>query len=278
MKRFVVGVMVVVGCVGAVPTVAQASTGSIKGFVCQTGEMPAQRAMSITAVMRPVPDTAKLTMRFQLLRRTHRHGVSTTVSGPGLKSWLTPKDPTLGTRPGDTWIVKHPVVELAAPAYYRFKVTFRWLGSSGQVLAQTSHRSKLCFEPQLEPDLKMVKGWAVAGSPGQYGAAIRNVGASLSSSFTVEVSDPEKTSPLATSQVQRPLAANTPANKPWLVSLSGAACIPGDPLNVTVIPGSEDDSNMADDTYQTTCPQPTPASTALKRKHRTAPVQGVRGR
>jgi hypothetical protein len=219
-------------------------------------------------------------MRFQLLRRAHRHGVSTSVSGPGLKSWLTPKDPTLGTRPGDTWIVKHPVVELAAPAYYRFKVTFRWLGSSGQVLGQTSRRSKLCAEPGA--DLKMVKGRAESATPGHYDAVIQNVGSMKSSPFTVQVTDDSPGGGVLAQSPQPPYPPLIPGAK-LTVSLTGVACHANDMLNITVIPaGSDNGDNPTDDTFMATCPTPTTTSTAtstaLKRRHRAARAQGLRGR
>ena len=57
--------------------------------------------------------------------------------------WITPKNPTLGQLPGDVWNLQKSVVDLAAPATYRFRVTFRWTGAGGHVLGTTvrySHR------------------------------------------------------------------------------------------------------------------------------------------
>ena len=66
------------------------------------------------------------------------------VRGRGLGSWISPTDPTLGQQAGDVWILNNPVVNLFAPAAYRFRVTFRWIGSQGQTLGTAM---------QLEPDL-----------------------------------------------------------------------------------------------------------------------------
>ena len=71
--------------------------------------------MSVTAVMRPVPGTTKLAMRFELLSRRHRSGGAVSITAHGLGNWITPDDRTLGQRPGDVWIVDHPVVDLDAP-------------------------------------------------------------------------------------------------------------------------------------------------------------------
>src|SRR5438270_7459015 len=126
----------------------------LRGFVCQSALDPGSRATSVTAAMRPQPGTQKLAMRFELLKQNRRHGRAISLTGSKLKTWLTPlpKDPTLGTLPTDKWIVKHPVVDLAAPAFYRFKVTFRWSGAGGQVIGRAVRFSPVCFQPELRPD------------------------------------------------------------------------------------------------------------------------------
>jgi hypothetical protein len=96
--------------------------------------------------MRPVTGTAKMQMRFDLMRRNKPGGTFHLVRGRLLGSWVTPQNPSLGERPGDMWIVNHPVVDLPAPATYRFRVSFRWLGSSGQQLSADVQSSSNCFQ------------------------------------------------------------------------------------------------------------------------------------
>lgn len=272
MRRIILGVTVVACAAAAVPAAASSSTTSstsaLKGFVCQTAAEPAQRAMSVKAVMGHIDGTAKLEMRFQLLKHVKRHGPSATVSGRGLNTWLTPPKPkpgaeTLGSRPGDTWIVKKPVVGLAAPAYYRFNVAFRWLDSNGVVISQASHHSQVCFEPQLMPDLKVKKAWASSRSPGGYVVVVGNSGASASTGFTVVITSAVSGVPLAQlTSPSPPLAAHTQATVP----LAGAACTPGEQLDITVTPTDPmDDANPSDDTAAATCPA---ATTAPARTHR----------
>ena len=59
------------------------------------------------------------------------------VSGGDLGKWIRPTNPpTLGQRPGDHWTVQKQVVNLAAPAVYKLRVSFRWFGT-GQTVLQT---------------------------------------------------------------------------------------------------------------------------------------------
>ena len=44
-------------------------------------------------------------------------------------------------------------VGLPAPATYRFRVTFRWMGSSGQQLLSAVQTSSTCYQPELRADL-----------------------------------------------------------------------------------------------------------------------------
>src|SRR5947209_3196826 len=123
------------------PTLALAGAppkAQLRNFICQQALDPASRATSIKAVMRPVPGTMKLAMRFELLKRVRRAGRAVSLSGPRLKSWIAPKPsngPAFGSQPGDIWVVKHPVVDLAAPSYYQFRVAFRWFDGAGKVIA-----------------------------------------------------------------------------------------------------------------------------------------------
>jgi hypothetical protein len=46
------------------------------------------------------------------------------------------------------WAITKPVVNLAGPAMYRFRVSFRWLDSSGLVIGTRTLVSRGCFQPQ----------------------------------------------------------------------------------------------------------------------------------
>jgi hypothetical protein len=219
--------------------------------------------MSITAVMRRIPGTARFAMKFQLLRRTKRHSRAVSVSGGGLKSWLAPDNPTLGSRNGDTWVVKHPVTGVAAPAYYRFKVTFRWLNSRGRVIGHTDRLGPTCFQPQRQPDLAVIGGWSSTLHPGHYAARVQNRGATKSSPFNLEVAASNGTV-LASSLTALP---GLGAHQQETVMLQGAPCTPGQTLNITVNPTDPaTDYDMADNTFSMTCPAPAASSAAHRRR------------
>src|SRR2546421_9294387 len=122
MRRSVLICFLALGGASAASASVDPAPVKLRGFVCQSAIDPGSRATSVTAAMRPQPGTQKLAMRFELLKQNRRHGRAISLTGSKLKTWLTPKDPTLGTLPADKWIVKHPVADLAAPALYHFKV------------------------------------------------------------------------------------------------------------------------------------------------------------
>ena len=69
----------------------------------------------------------------------------TRVSGGDLGTWIHPTHPpTLGQRPGDHWTVQKQVVNLEAPAIYRVRVSFRWLGSGQRILKTSVRLGRLC--------------------------------------------------------------------------------------------------------------------------------------
>ena len=62
----------------------------------------------------------------------------------GLDQWISPKDPTLGQRNGDVWKLDKVVSDLAGPAVYRLKATFRWTDAHHRVLLHTSRETPVC--------------------------------------------------------------------------------------------------------------------------------------
>ncbi len=117
----------------------------LTGFVCQTARSAPNREVSTTAVMRPRPGTQHMWLKFELLRRTAASPRYVAVRGgrhSDLGKWVSPPDPTLGQQPGDIWQLAKPVVDLSAPARYRFRVWFRWQLAKTQV--QTVLLSAVC--------------------------------------------------------------------------------------------------------------------------------------
>ena len=117
-------------------------------------------------------------------------GTTRSLAGAGdLGTWRSPKDPTLGRRAGDVWMLRKTVSDLDAPARYRFRVTFRWLGVHGTVLATAVRDSGSCTQRELRPDL-LVRGTTVTditGAPARqrYTADIADAGATAAGPFAV---------------------------------------------------------------------------------------------
>ncbi len=252
MKRLQIAVLVGLVVVGYAVAGASAAAprAQLRNLVCQRALDPPARAVSITAVMRPLAGTQKLEMKFELLSRTAGVGASTQLPGAGLGTWITPVRPTLGRRAGDVWIVHHPVAGLSAPAAYRFSVGFRWLGAHGQILDSVTKTTGPCRQPELRPDL-LVQSFTVQPVAGHskidhYVAKIRNVGATGAGSFAVEFTDGTKTKSAA---VKR-LAAHTTRRLQFV----GPACDPTAPPSLAIDPQSQvDDYNRSNNTATAVC-------------------------
>jgi hypothetical protein len=102
--------------------------------VCRRAPDALNRAVAITAVMRPVAGTGRLQLEFILLEKPGRRRSFHPVKGGDLGKWISPSNPTLGQLPADQWILRKQVVNLAGPAIYRFHVAFRWIDAQGHSL------------------------------------------------------------------------------------------------------------------------------------------------
>lgn len=214
----------------AVAFAAASPRASLTSFACVRALDPSARSVSVTSVMRPVPGTRRLAVRFRLLKRPRGSSMFQRVSGPGLGTWISQSS---AQRPQDVWRVIHPVSNLAAPAAYRFAVSFRWIGRGGRVLARAARWSRACRQPELRPDLEVLS-IAVAPDPvnnqaDDYGVRIRNAGATAAGPFRVQLNNQGV---LVHRRVWR-LGAHTTR----FVSLVGPLCDAADPPTVTADPG-----------------------------------------
>ena len=130
---------------------AAATRARLRSPTCVTALDPPSRAISITAMMRPMAGTTKMQIKFDLTSRLNSSRSFTRVRGGDLNSWVTPKDPTLGERPDDVWNVIKQVVDLKAPATYRFKVFFRWIGAHSKVLGTAVKPARPAMSPSCAP-------------------------------------------------------------------------------------------------------------------------------
>jgi len=226
---------------------------ALRGFGCHPALDPPNRSVSVTAVMRPLPGTRRLSLEFDLLVS---HGASTphkVLRAGDLGVWITPKTPTLGQLPGDVWNLQKTVVELPAPAKYRFRVLFRWTGAHGRVLGSTVRYSRVCHQRELRPDLlvRSITVTPIANRPSsdRYTAVIANAGNSAAGPFDVLFA-PADGSPSTTDTISL-LAARSSRTESFVGPLCDATSDP----TVTVDSALQvDDLNRANNTLVATCP------------------------
>ena len=248
-------VATVIGSATASGASAPPPRDQLRSFLCQKALDPPGRSVSIQAVMRPLSGTAKMQMRFDLMRRTRLRAPFRLVRGRLLGSWITPQNPSLGQRPGDVWIVNHPVVDLSAPATYRFRVSFRWFGSNGDQLSSVARSSSNCYQPELRADLRVRSLTATPLPSGDdaYVAMISNRG--LTAAGPVEV-DLAGVGNGTHAQSLGTVGPRSSARQRFVAP----PCTAGNSVTVTVDPSHTiDESNFANNALTIRCPVPSPS-------------------
>ena len=246
----------VVGVIAATSVNADPPRSQLNKFMCVSALDPPSRAISVTAVMRPVTGTSKLQIKFQLYSRSSSTRPFTRVRGGDLNRWVSPSDPTLGQRSADVWTVIKQIVDLKAPAAYRVRAIFRWIGAHNKVLGTTVRTSPSCYQPELRPDLQ-VKTINVEAVPGnadanEYVAVIRNRGATAAGPFQVQFIDGS----VVKSHSVTSLPAHSTIHQRFLGPLctSGPATVTADPVDAV------DDYDRANNSLSVTCSSTTSAT------------------
>jgi hypothetical protein len=147
------------------------------------------------------------------------------------------------------------VTGLRAPASYRFRVAFRWLGAGGRIIAAVVRTSASCRQPDLRPDLLVhsIAVQPVAGNPGQdqYVAEIDNAGPSAANAVAVLFA-PGGGLPPQTVTITR-LAAHSSQTETFI----GPACTAVPAPTITVDPYRKiGDSDRGNNSLTATCPSP----------------------
>jgi len=247
----IAGVIALWVCVPVVA--ADPPRAALRDFVCQQALDPPARAVSVQAMMRPLPGTQKLSIRFQLLVTRKFPASVALVRAGDLGSWTAPQDPTLGQQPGDIWRLTKPVANLLAPAAYRFRVTFRWTGSNGRLLGTAVRLSPSCTQHERRADLLVasIRVRSIAGRPSveDYIVLIRNAGATAAGPFGVLFA-PGDNSASRTLTVAR-LEPGASLRETFVGPLCTASTAP----TITVDPTDQiDDSNRSNNSLTATCP------------------------
>jgi hypothetical protein len=228
----------------------------LRGFVCQRALDPANRSISVQAVMRPLPATWRMALKVDLLvRRGGPPPTESSIRAGDLGVWISPSNPTLGQLPGDVWKFDKSVVELDAPASYRFRFTFHWIGARDRMIGSTVRYSPRCRERELRPDLLVssITVSAITGRPQQslYTAAITNAGATGAGPFDV-LFTPGDSSPPETHTVKF-LGPGQTRTETFVGPLCTAASAPTITADSA---GQVDDLNRANNALTATCPAP----------------------
>lgn len=238
----------------------------LKGFDCRHALDPQDRQVSVKAVMRPLPGTQKLQLKFDLLAAT-AGAPSVAIHGGDLGVWSGPRNPTLGQLPGDVWNYVKTVVDLNAPATYQFRVAFRWIGAGGKSLGSTVRLSKRCRQRELRPDLQVVAPIAVTAIPSRptkdlYTATIRNAGNSAAGPFSVL---------FVSGDGQTTITHDVPllrAGKERVESFVGPLCSAAGPPTITAdSTGVVDDLDRSNNALTATCPAPGSTSASRYTRH-----------
>jgi hypothetical protein len=107
---------------------------------CVTSPEPEERAVTFAGEMATIPGSAKMEMRIDVLERMPRELVFHTVTAPGLGVWRTS---ATGVK---SYKYVKEITNLAAPAYYRAVVRFRWLNARGRTIKGLEARTPRCAQ------------------------------------------------------------------------------------------------------------------------------------
>jgi hypothetical protein len=147
-------------------------------------------------------------------------------------------------------MLKQNVVNLSAPAAYRFRVWFRWTGANGRVLSRAVRVSPVCYQPDPRPNLSVrsISVTSLGNGQSRYDVLVHNGGNLASGPFTVRLDPPGGQSQSAMSQSLAPRATERE-------SFDAPACTSGDQVTAVADPdGKVADRNRADNTLTVACP------------------------
>ena len=113
---------------------------------CTTSEEQSERTATFAGEMSMIPGAAKMEMRIDVLERAPDEEDFHVIAAPGLGVWRW-------AAPGvKTYRYLKEVTNLAAPAYYRGSVRFRWVNAKGKQVKAYELRTPRCIQiPKGQP-------------------------------------------------------------------------------------------------------------------------------
>jgi hypothetical protein len=108
---------------------------------CLTALTPGERSATFVGEMTATPATARMEISIGLLEHAPGEGPYRAISAPGLGAW---RGSAAGVK---TYTYIKQVTDLAAPAFYRGDVRFRWLNDKGRIIKSENLRTPRCEQP-----------------------------------------------------------------------------------------------------------------------------------
>ncbi len=113
---------------------------------CVQAPEQTERSATFAGEMSMIPGAAKMEMRIDVLERAPTAETFHVVAAPGLGVWRW-------AAPGvKTYRYLKEVTNLAAPAYYRAAVRFRWVNAKGKLVKAYQLKTQRCVQSQLKPE------------------------------------------------------------------------------------------------------------------------------
>jgi hypothetical protein len=188
----------------------------------------------------------RLEMRFDVYKRTPADPVWRLIQSPDLGIWNRAKSGTT------QYTFRQKVYNLDAPASYRAKVTYHWIGANGRE-STTRRWTKACEQRDPRPNLRVVRlDAAPAGKLADYVVVVRNVGAGTIAP------DPGFDVALAVDGVTQPPNKSIQGLRPGervQVNWRAPRCKPTGTLRAAADPDQRvEQSDRADDVLELPCP------------------------
>jgi CARDB len=215
--------------------------------VCHSDVAPLDRRITWVGQMDSIRPGNRMEMRFDVYVKTPTEPAWKLVTAPDLGIWNRAKAGTTQYK------FRQKAVNLSAPASYKARVTFRWLGPGKGDKTVKVKTSKVCQQTDPRPNLRVVRldATPLKGSMANYQVVIRNTGGSAAtgpSGFDVAV---------AVDRVAQP-SKNVLGLRPGelvQVNIRAPRCVQGGTVRAQVDPDHRiDQSDRADDVLELPCP------------------------
>src|SRR3954452_17752585 len=160
---------------GSAPAFAATpGTARVTVPVCHSDVAPLDRRITWVGEMSSLKAGNRMEMRFDVYVRTPTDPVWRLVTAPDLGIWNRAKAGTTAYK------FRQKAVNLTAPASYKARVTFRWLGPGKADKTVKVKTSKVCQQTDPRPNLRVVRldATPLKGSMANYQVVVRNTGGS----------------------------------------------------------------------------------------------------